>query len=228
MVKRTNWWQTMVGVTILIEGDNSKLNREAATIGVAPSLREAFNVLFKKEVNPIKFSLSVDTFGSVYNTKKILERTKAQNPQPLFLIDLDCPKGYKKQRLDDNYYPEDWLRIFFMIQKMEAWILSQPEVIEQYGIQNNFFIKRDILPISNNTLIKNKHPEEISDPDNVIKTIFRQYFKSIKKVHGKPKPKNYFKTKDAPELIKLLNTQELRATFDEFQMLIDKINSFES
>lgn len=214
----------MVDVTILIEGDNSQLKKEAATFGVAPNLRYAFNVLLRKEVDTERVNLAVDTFGSIFNTRKILQGTKGKNPQPLFLIDLDCPKDNKAQRLYDNYEENDWPRLFFMIQKMEAWILSQPEIIEQYGLQNSFFIPNVDLSIFNNPLLKGKHPEEINNPDNVLGTIFRQYFKFCKKIHNRPKPKNYSKTKDAPELIKLLNSNKLKETFDEFQMLIDKIN----
>lgn len=214
----------MVDVTILIEGDDSPLNREAATMGGIPSLRAAFNILFRKEIDTNDFNLSVDTYGSIKNTKKTLQKTKRIQPQPFFLIDLDWPKEKKEIRLKDNYDTEDWPRIFFMIQRMEAWILSQPEIVERFGSQIQVYQISSIKPIAENLLIRNKHPEEISQPDVVLATIFRQYFKVSKKVGDKPKPKIYSKSKDAPELIKLLDSKVLRATFDEFDNLILKIN----
>jgi len=143
----------------------------------------------------------------------------------LILIDLDCPKANKIQRLTDNYEQSDWSRIFLMIQKMEAWILSQPDKIEEYGFRYKFLIPKGYVPIANNSLLKNKHPEEIDNPDEVLKTIFRQYFKVVRKAEGKPRPKIYSKSKDAPGLIMLLDSIKLRSTFDEFDNLITKINS---
>jgi hypothetical protein len=224
LVKRSNWWQTMVDVTILIEGDNSLLNKEAETMGGISSLRAAFNALLSKEIDTTEFNLSVDTFGSIYNTPNILNRTRRINPQPFFLIDLDGTKDEKHIRLQDNYETEDWPRIFFMIQRMEAWILSQPDIIEHFGTQIQGRQKSGMKPIAENPLIKNKHPEKINNPDVVLATIFRQHFKVSKRTGDKPKPKTYSKSKDAPELIKLLDSKELRATFDEFDNLLLKIN----
>jgi hypothetical protein len=210
----------MVDVTILIEGDNSPLNREAATMGGIPSLRSAFNSLFQKEIDAADFNISVDMYGSVKNTKKILQNTKKIKPQPFFLIDLDCPKENKHTRLADNYEPEDWPRIFFMIQRMEAWILSQPDKIELFGIQCQMLNEKTKFTIAENILIKRKHPEEVNEPDVVLSTIFRQYFKVSKRVGDKAKPKKYSKSKDTPELLKMLDSKRLRSTFDEFDNLI--------
>jgi len=40
--------------------------------------------------------------------------------------------------------------------------------------------------------------------------------------------KIYSKIKDGPDLIELLDPQELYRTFDEFQVLVDKIKSYSS
>jgi hypothetical protein len=214
----------MVDVTILIEGNNSPLNREAATMGGIPSLRSAFNVLFRKEVDTTDFNLSVDVYGSINNTKKILQKTKKIQPQPFFLIDLDCPKEKKEVRLKNNYEAEDWPRIFFMIQRMEAWNLSQPDKIELFGSQSQLLNKTAKFPMAENKLVKNKHPEKINKPDIVLATIFSQYFKVSKRHGAKPRPKKYSKSKDAPELLKMLDSKRLRGTFDEFDNLVLTIN----
>ncbi|MGK7905261.1 MAG: hypothetical protein AB4352_28400 [Hormoscilla sp.] len=79
--------------------------------------------------------------------------------------------------------------------------------------------------IHNNLLIKNRHPEEISQPSEKLDTILRQYFDVVKIRRGKEyrKGKRYSKTKDGPKLIGLLELEILMQDFDEAKRLIDYI-----
>ncbi len=121
--------------------------------------------------------------------------------------------------------PFDTKRIFFMIQEMEAWILSQVDKIEEFGRKEGLIRKRNNETIKNNSLIKNIHPEEIKKPSSKLDTILRQYFDVVKTRGGKERKigKRYSKAKDGPKLIGLLELQILMQCFDETKRLIDYI-----
>jgi hypothetical protein len=135
------------------------------------------------------------------------------------VIDLDGPKKIKGIRLSENYSEEDWTRIFFMIQEMEAWILSQPDKIEIFGKNKRLIRKNAGLKISESPKLKDKLIEEIVKPSKTLNRIFKDYFET------KKGDKTYSKTKDGPDLIELLDSKELYQTFDEFKNLITKIHS---
>ena len=85
--------------------------------------------------------------------------------------------------------------------------------------------KRDNEEISGNSLIKNKHPEQINKPSEKLDTIFRQYFDVVKIRRGFERKigKRYSKAFDGPKLIGLLDLQTLMQYFDEAKRLIDYI-----
>ncbi len=85
--------------------------------------------------------------------------------------------------------------------------------------------KRNNEHINHNTLLKNKHPEEITKPGNRLVTVLRQYFDIVKirRVKERKTGKRYSKAKDGPKLIGLLELGILMQYFDEAGMLIDYI-----
>ncbi|HDN27987.1 MAG TPA: DUF4276 family protein, partial [Thioploca sp.] len=125
----------------------------------------------------------------------------------------------------NQYKPFDTAKVFFMIQEMEAWILSQVDKIEEFGKDEGLIRKRDNEEISGNSLIKNKHPEQINKPSEKLDTIFRQYFDVVKIRRGFERKigKRYSKAFDGPKLIGLLDLQTLMQYFDEAKRLIDYI-----
>jgi hypothetical protein len=108
---------------------------------------------------------------------------------------------------------------------MESWILSQIDKIEEFGKTEGLIRKRDNEDINNNSLIKNKHREEIKKPSEKLDTILRQYFDIVKIRRGKQRKigKRYSKAKDGPKLIGLLNLEILMQDFDEAKKLVDYI-----
>lgn len=190
----------MVTITIYIEGGGvSTGDQTIQTIDNSALFREGFHKLFLQKFSETAFNLIIEPIGSVSQTKKYLEKIINSKIEAVILIDLDGPKSIKEKRLQDNYAPLDTTRIFFMIQEMESWILSQPAKLEEYAKSKGFIIKIPSQKIENDALIKNIHPEDISDPAEKLSTLFKKYYAVEKMRQGKlkNKPAAYSKQKTA-------------------------------
>ncbi len=212
-------------VTIYIEGSTNtpELNAEADTVDNSTVFRENFYKLFSQKLSNDQFDLSIQPIGTITQARLQLKSISEQKINGVILIDLDGPKNEKQARLKANYYNLDTTKIFFMIQEMEAWILSQPSKIDDCLLKDGCIRKKQGEKIANNTLLKNKHPQDIEHPSDKLDTILSQYFDIIKKKRGKSKtsPKRYKKMKDGPNLIGHLILDELIICFDEVNLLID-------
>lgn len=213
----------MVKVTIYIEGgipdtDDGYLDNSAV-------FRENFHQLFTQILALDAFDLAIQPIGQISKAAQYLQKISEQKINGILLIDLDGPKHIKSERLAANY-AADPSKVFFMIQEMEAWILSQPEKIEAYALTQQLLFKRN-ESIRDNSLLKNIHPEEIVKPGDKLNTIFRQYFSIKKPRKGKIKevPKNYTKSKDGPSLIGFLDLEQLIEVFDEVRNLVAYIKA---
>ncbi len=217
----------MVSITIYIEGGNVQYGDSATiqTIDNSPIFRENFHRLFSQKFKETDFNLIVQPIGSVSQAKKYLGHI-AEDENKVIFIDLDAPKSEREKRLQ-SYAPLDTSRLFFMIQEMESWILSQPNILDIHAQNEGFIRKRYEESIGGDTLIKNFHPEKIPRPSNKLSTIFRKYFAIEKMRRGKvkSKPKTYSKTKDGPKLIGLLELSLLTETFDEAANLVEYITA---
>jgi Domain of unknown function (DUF4276) len=203
----------MVVVKVFFEGGtNPKSNPNAATIDNTSRLRESFNKLLNAAFEEEKVRIQAEPTYSITNTVKIRE------PNSLLLIDLDGSKDKKTQRLTDNKLTDIQAFVFFMVQRMEGWILSQPEVIEEVFKKDK--AKDDLVKDDNQ--IQNKHPETILNPDFVLDKILQRYF-VVKKGVNEKKLK-YGKLKHSPDLIEKLDLQKLRDTFEDVEALVQKIN----
>ncbi|MDM8542515.1 DUF4276 family protein [Desulfococcaceae bacterium HSG9] len=213
----------MVNITIFIEGGRSH-NPAAATIDNTAVFRENFHKLFVQKLPSTKFNLSIIPFGSITKARKMLQHIETQRINAALLIDLDAPKEKKDERLG-FYEPFDTTKIFFMIQEMEAWILSQVDKIEKFGKNERLIRKKVDQDINDNPLLKEKHPEQISKPSEKLKTILRQYFDVVKIKGNKERKigKRYVKAKDGPALIGLLELHLLMQNFNEANKLVDYI-----
>ncbi|MEM0993068.1 MAG: DUF4276 family protein [Bacteroidota bacterium] len=116
------------------------------------------------------------------------------------LIDLDKDEEFKEEELKnlklDQY--KDW--VFFMVQEVEAWFISQPEVLDHYYQ----------TPISSK--LPKKRTQQIKKPSDILKSITK-----------KTKKGTYNKKEHAIALLKILDAQQLRTDFEEFDRLIEKI-----
>lgn len=212
----------MVDITIFIEGVKSE-NSDVLTVDNTVAFRENFYKLFSQKLSSTEFNLIIQPFGSITRAKYFLEYIEKNKINAVILIDLDASKEKRDERLQ-HYDSYDTTKIFFMIQEMEAWILSQVDKIELFGKIEGLERKK-YDDIGNNPLIRNKHPEEIIKPSKKLDTILRQYFNGVKIRHGKERKigKRYSKAKDGAKLIGLLELQILMEYFDEVKMLVESI-----
>ncbi len=142
----------MVTITIFVEGGEPSGNLSAMTVDNSLLFRENFHKLFSQTFGESGYNISVRPFGSVHQAKETLGFIQNKNIQAVLLIDLDAPKAEREKRLT-YYKPFDTSNLFFMIQEMEAWILSQPEVIEKYAEDEEFKRKREEECLAENMLI---------------------------------------------------------------------------
>ncbi|MEA5460142.1 DUF4276 family protein [Arcicella sp. LKC2W] len=204
---------TVVTIKVFFEGGaDPKSNPNADTFDNTNRLREGFNKLLNSEFEEERVRIQAEPAYSITNVVKIRE------PNSLLLIDLDDSKDKKKDRIENSNLSDIEKFVFFMVQRMESWILSQPEVIEDVFA----YYKNKASHIKDDNLIYNKHLEVIRNPDDVLNTIFQRYFIIIK--GGKEKKLKYGKLKHSPDLIEKLDLQKLRNTFEDVESLIQKIN----
>lgn len=119
------------------------------------------------------------------------------------LFDMDGDRTRRNDRIQQLNLEQKEANVFFMVQKMEAWFLSQPDVLQ------NFYELRNI------DSLKNKKAEEIRDPvEELIK---------ISKKSGSNKGR-YLKLKHDIKIIPMLNARKLIADFPDFKNLINALN----
>ena len=219
----------MVSITIYIEGGTmpGELNAAAATVGNTEVFREKFTNLFAQGLDSEKFDLKVRNFGSVSQAPKTYKKIKESgDKETVLLIDLDAPAGEIQARLA-KYYDKEPVNgiIFFMVQKMESWILSQSEILNDLAIVQGWRRKEKKTPIviAENALLKGIHPEDINNSDTCLKTILTQYFEKEDIRKNKFRNVKYGKMREGPLLIGLLNLAELRKTFSEAERLLSYI-----
>jgi len=103
-----------------------------------------------------------------------------------------------------------------MIQKMEAWILSQPESILK--AMENYYINESRGSLIEDEIFS-KEPENIVHPDDKLNTILSRYFYKIKRKIKKKK--KYGKLKDAPSFIQYLDGHQLKNSFQDVKNLFE-------
>ena len=102
--------------------------------------------------------------------------------------------------MKDENFEQDSQRIFFMVQEMEAWFLSQPNVLDDF-YNHNISIKI------------RRNPAEIENPSDKL-------FELTKNL---PKKDPYHKVRHGVALLKLLDLNELMKTFHDVKRLIECI-----
>jgi len=218
----------MVRVTIFLEGGVLPHSTvDVNTMNASNSLRESFNKLFQQVFSEEEFTLIIEPSGGYKSAAKFLKASIEKKKEDILLIDLDAIKAEKSAKLEELGLSSYSDRVFFMVQEMEAWILSQTDKIEIHAKNKGLTRKKKGNKIIDNSLLKGKHPEDIEKPSKRLKTIIREYFEEEKERRGKIKKKaaSYGKLKDAPDFIELLDLKELKNTFSDVNDLILHIES---
>jgi hypothetical protein len=128
----------MVEICIFLEGGIvPHENDSAETVDNSQRFRESFSKLFSSAFQE-KVKIIIDPRGGYIKTTK--DFSNAENsPLPLLLIDLDTSENNRTSKLDslcaEFGLSERRQDIYFMVQAMEAWILSQPEILEELFVE---------------------------------------------------------------------------------------------
>jgi hypothetical protein len=222
----------MVEIVVFLEGITAD-DSNPATFDRSNVFRQAFHQLLSQAIpEDSNISLIIESSGGWRAAAKAFLRKKQKDNQTaLLIIDMEGSKTLKKDRFTETFKDVEGTlndkkeAVFFMIQKMESWILSQPKIIEDFAIDNNFNRKIE-SPISEHQFLR-VHPEDIENPDGKLETLFKQYFQEKTEKRGKIKDKaaSYHKTKVAPHLIMKLNFEELAQKFEDAKSLKEKLES---
>ena len=212
----------MVNITIFIEGGilpNDKINVQ--TIDNSERLRESFYNIMSQLISPNKFNISIKQGSGNKQTIKFFKSRIQKQKNSILLIDLDDKKNKKKQKLIDFELNDYNGNVFFMVQEMEAWIISQIDKVDLY-YEGKFLRKKINTKLSDDENISLKHPEEIVKPSKILKIILGRYFSYTM---NKKRNKKYSKLKDGADLLSILDADELKKTFSDFNDLIIKIEN---
>jgi hypothetical protein len=209
----------MVKLTIIIEGGAREPDPAVAVADNTQSLRQSLHRIFSgvlrdevditiypeggyrnaafQFVNSIEINICL--FVDLEDTKDKIPcwfaRIATENPnKPIIIADT------KK------------VRVFFMVQEMEAWLLKQPEALEAWGKKNGYTCS-DHSRIADHALIAGKNIEEIRKPSEKLGDILKHFFtnpSSGKKIR-------YGKLKTAPALLDCLDIDRLKNNDSEIQ-----------
>lgn len=178
---------------IYIEGENN------------PGLRKAFTELLKQELgrNMPKIVLGD---GISQTIDKFRKAPLEKDEERFLLVDSDEPltdKADLVRRVNEEKCNQKNCKVdatidntFFMVQEVEAWILSQPDVLRKIQITKG-------LPLANIECIKK--PSE---------KLFQVYEQNGKKYH---------KVREFPRVFGMLDSSKLRAFSSEYEALIEKL-----
>ncbi|MCU0390762.1 MAG: DUF4276 family protein [Thermoflexibacter sp.] len=182
-----------VKIILFVEGDNDTSNGD---------LRQGFEKLLlntkKLEGKLPRIKLGggkKQTIDAFLNNRISEERA--------MLVDLDGNESLKEKDLKTYGLEKHENEIFYMIQEMESWFLSQSSVLDEfYGLDNNKKKISEKLP--------KRNPMEIPSPD-----------KELEKLTINTKKKMYHKVRHGVELLKLLDAKKLMQDFPDFKNLVD-------
>jgi hypothetical protein len=161
-------------------------------------LRQAFSELLEKEVQnkpAIKLCGNTDETAKAFNS--------SESPSSWALIDMDGVKSERTKKIEKYKLQEKEERLFFMIQEMEAWFLSQPTILT------------DFYKIDKFDKLKNRIAEEIENPAELLENITKA---------TPTKKGRYTKLEHDHILLPLLDSKKLCNDFEDFKKLVTALN----
>ena len=125
---------------------------------------------------------------------------------PLLLVDLDANEDQRELDLEKNKLTNYRDSIFFMVQEMESWFLSQPDMLDEY-----YGPTKTNKKISDS--IPKRIPADIPNPKELLK-------KATKDLN---KGEVYHEVKHAVDLLLRLDASKLENDFPDFKRLIEQL-----
>lgn len=181
----------MAKVGIFVEGESKEING---------SFRVGFGKLFSK-ICPGKCPqvvLSDSINEAVKKFRAEVEGRTKRFETVYLLIDLDGPENEKDQVLQCRSLAGYTDQVFFMVQKMEAWFISQPAVLDQFYGEN----------LSGASSYPVRPAGEVPNPDRVLEQLTKNTRKG-----------RYHKVTHGAALLPLLNINNLCTTFTDVKNL---------
>ncbi len=221
MAKRLIRRKEMVDkISIIVEGGVlPHKNIAEQSLVDTTKLEEGFYRLFGQAIPEKNLHIQVDIkMGSGRNkARDIFKERLNKKENTHLLIDLEGRKNKRTEQLEGLELVNEKDLVFFMVEKMEAWFLSQPDKIEKYC--------EDLLK-NKQTLVADeikKPADEIIHPDNVLKTILKRH--SYEEKRGKQVKRRYKKLKDGAALLQLLDLEKLQDDFEDVKRLVEAIQN---
>lgn len=162
-------------------------------------LRNGFGRLLR-QANPRRMPLIVmcdDVHGAIRKFRLETAKTTSAFQRILLLVDLDGPSASRSEWLAAAGLVKQDADIFFMVQKMEAWFLAQPTVIQDF-----------YRPKLAHALPKTA-PEQVQHPDRILARCTAGSRKGT-----------YHKTGHGALLLAQLQLADLQVTFPDVARLI--------
>lgn len=173
---------------------------EGTTDDTNGNLRGAFGQLLEKKLKDNKKMPRIKMCDGRHTAVDQFKNGKLEGER-LLLVDLDAPLHEKEKVITVIKMVEHSAALFFMVQEMEAWFLSQPEVLDKYF---NAEISKKI---------PKKNVSEIGDPSDFLKDITKGSKKG-----------SYHKVRDGVSLLPLLDLDKLEKYFDEVKLLLNALS----
>jgi len=118
--------------------------------------------------------------------------------QNVLLIDLDNPRSELEADIASENLQAEQAKVCYMIQEMEAWLLSQPDILDAY-YQDSSISRR----------MTKRSPAEIPDPKAELQRLTKQTQKG-----------SYHEVKHGSDLLSQLDLSRLITDFPQVEKLI--------
>jgi hypothetical protein len=196
----------MVTINILVEGGigaNDPQSNNPANVNNNNSLRQAFTKLFEKIVRQ-QVKTVIYLLGPVGN-----ERNVTHTDFEFYWRDLDRPatdKNEVRQNVMRNIPSLSETQVYFFVQEVEAWILSQFDSLNvpQYTIQPGI--------LQHSMLRQYSHAGEIPKPSTKLIRLAELFVSENRKPDAGFK---YHKLKNAYQFIAALDVEQLKRDFED-------------
>ncbi len=146
------------------------------------------------------------------------ERSVNANDVNFYWRDLDRPPSEQttvRQNVIQNIPSLQDHQIYFFVQEIEAWIISQLGIIQS----PLYTIDRNVL--NHSEMTRYNHPSEIPIPSEKLLLLSRLFIKENRK---RDKRFAYAKLKNSHEFIELLDVEQLKQDFEDANRFSNILN----
>jgi hypothetical protein len=181
---------------LFVEGDSDTTNG---------NLRQGLASLLERRIGK-KMPTIILGGGKSQTVHKFLKNERDCD-EALLLVDLDADDTNIDKDLEEYNLEERQTDVFYMIHEMDAWFLSQPDVLDNYyGL--------DAQGKKVSSKIPKRPAKDIPNPDELLQKITKTTKKGT-----------YHKISHAVALLKLIDPHQLERDFADFENLITRLLS---